>query len=87
MCSQVCSASKRHYTYLFANYSLAGAHVWYIGNLTGIITIPAITGCNRLTGWTLFGPAGVGVLDGGITAVLLALAVCVLGMFRRFATG
>jgi hypothetical protein len=75
------------YTYLFANYSLAGAHVWYIGNLTGVITIPAIAGFNRLTGWTLFGPGGVGVPDGGITAILLALAVCTLGMFRRFATG
>ena len=75
------------YAYLFANYGLSGAHVWYIGNLRGVITIPAIAGFGRLAGWTLFGPRGVGVPDEGFTAMLLALAVCVLGMFRRFATG
>ena len=74
------------YTYLFANYSLSGAHIWYIGNLTGLITIPAAVG-GGLAGWTLFGPGGVGVPDGGTTAILLTLAVCVLCVYRRFATG
>lgn len=73
------------YTYLFANYTGLGAEVWYLGNLTGVITIPAITGFCRLTGWTLFGPGSAGVPDGGTTAILLAVALCALGVSRRFA--
>jgi hypothetical protein len=75
------------YSYLFASYKGSGAEVWYVGNLTGIITIPAIAGVGRLVGWTLFAPGCVTVPDGGITAMLLGLAVCGLGVFRRFATG
>lgn len=74
------------YTYLFANYTGFGAEVWYIGHLTGIITLPAIAGLFRVTNWTLLGPgAGVGVPDGGITAMLLGLGLCSVGIFRRFA--
>ena len=74
------------YTYLFANYTGFGAEVWYIGNLSGIITLPAIAGLFRVTNWTLLGPgAGVSVPDGGITAILLGLGLCSVGIFRRFA--
>jgi hypothetical protein len=73
-------------TYLFANYTGSGAEVWYVGNLTGIITLPAIAGLFRLTNWALLGRgAGTGVPDGGITAMLLSLAICALGLSRRFA--
>jgi hypothetical protein len=74
------------YTYLFANYTGSGSEVWYVGNLSGIITIPAVSGLFRLTNWTLLGPgAGAGVPDGGITAMLLGLGLCSVGIFRRFA--
>ncbi len=74
------------YTYLFANYTGFGAEVWYVGNLTGIITLPAIAGLFRVTNWTLLGPgAGAGVPDRGITAMLLGLALWALAISRRFA--
>src|SRR4029077_3675567 len=55
------------YTYLFATYDGYGSEVWYVGNLSGIITIPFLAAGRYLTGWTLFGPRGAGVPDGGIT--------------------
>jgi VPDSG-CTERM motif len=74
------------YTYLFASYSGLGAEVWYVGDLHGVITIPGIFNLCGLTKWTLFGPAGVGVPDGGVTAMLLGAALGALGMARRFLT-
>lgn len=74
------------YTYLFANYNGLGAEVWYVGDLHGVITIPAIFNLCGLTQWTLFGPAGAGVPDGGITAMLLGLALGALGIARRYIT-
>lgn len=72
------------YTYLFANYSGAGSEVWYIGNLTGVITLPAASGLFRLSNWTLLGPgAGAGVPDGGTTAMLLGMAICALVLSRQ----
>jgi len=73
------------YTYLFARYdgSIFGAEVWYVGNLSGIITIPAIGGGCRLVEWTLVGPGVSGVPDGGTTAMLLGAALGALGMARR----
>src|SRR6266480_5391500 len=52
------------YSYLFAKYdgSNAGSEVWYVGDLSGVITIPATAGGYGLSGWTLFtggGPQGV----------------------------
>jgi hypothetical protein len=75
------------YAYLFASYSGLGAEVWYIGDLHGVITIPAIFNLCGLTKWTLFGPAGVGVPDGGVTAILLGAALGTLGICRRFTFG
>jgi hypothetical protein len=73
------------YSYLYAKYDGPnfGAEVWYVGNLSGIITIPATGGGYGLSGWTLFGP-GVGVPDGGLTVMLLGAALGALGIARRF---
>ena len=73
------------YSYLFAKYDGPnyGSEVWYVGNLSGIITIPAMGGRYGLSGWTLFGPGG-GVPDGGTTVMLLGAALGALGMARRF---
>ena len=72
------------YTYLFASYDGYGSEVWYVGNLRGIITIPFLAGGHYLTGWTLFGPRGEGVPDGGITVMLLGVALGVLALAQRF---
>ena len=80
------------YSYLFAKYDgpNAGSEVWYVGNLSGIITIPAfgLTPGQHygLSGWTLFGPGTPppGVPDGGTTVMLLGAALGALGMARRF---
>jgi hypothetical protein len=74
------------YSYLFAKYDGPnyGSEVWYVGDLSGIITIPATAGGYGLSGWTLFGPGGQGVPDGGTTAMLLGTALGALGMARRF---
>ncbi|HET6888582.1 MAG TPA: hypothetical protein VFH87_11745 [Candidatus Udaeobacter sp.] len=72
------------YTYLFATYDGYGSEVWYVGNLSGIITIPFLAAGRYLTGWTLFGPRGVGIPDGGITVMLLGVALGVLALARRF---
>ena len=72
------------YTYLFATYSGSGTEIWYIGNLSGMITIPFLASGHHLTGWTLFGPANFGVPDGGITVMLLGVALGVLALARRF---
>ena len=80
------------YTYLFANYSGQQrdgvnsnfAEVWYVGNLSGVITIPG----DGLSGWTLFGPGIAGAVpDGGTTVMLLGAALGVLGVARRFLIG
>ena len=72
------------YTYLFATYEGYGSEVWYIGNLSGIITIPFLAAGHHLTGWTLFGPRSIGVPDGGITVMFLGVALGVLALARRF---
>ena len=75
------------YSYLWATYTNGSsfhAEVWYIGNLSGDITIPGINGTLNLGGWTLFGPGVPGVPDGGTTAMLLGAALGALGMARRF---
>jgi len=74
------------YTYLFAKYDGPnyGSEVWYVGDLSGIITIPATAGRYGLSGWTLFGPGVPGVPDGGTTAMLLGTALSALGIARRY---
>jgi hypothetical protein len=74
------------YTYLFAKYDGPnyGSEVWYVGDLSGVITIPATAGGYGLSGWTLFTGGGNGVPDGGTTAMLLGTALGALGMARRY---
>jgi hypothetical protein len=74
------------YSYLWAKYDGPnyGAEVWYVGNLSGIITIPAAAGRYGLSGWTLFGPGGGQVPDGGTTVMLLGAALGALGVARRY---
>ena len=76
------------YTYLLAKYDGPnyGTEVWYVGDQSGIITIPAAAGRYDLSGWMLFGPGVAGVPDGGTTAMLLGAALSVLGIARRFIT-
>ena len=73
------------YLYLFAKYDGPnyGSEVWYVGDLSGIITIPDSAGGYGLSGWTLFGTAG-SVPDGGTTVMLLGTALGALGMARRY---
>jgi len=73
------------YLYLFAKYDGPnyGSEVWYVGDLSGMITIPATAGGYGLSGWTLFGSAAT-TPDGGTTVMLLGAALGVLGMARRF---
>lgn len=72
------------YAYLFASYNGYGSEVWFVGNMSGIITIPKLTNGHALTQWTLFGPGVPGVPDGGTTAMLLGAALSALGVARRF---
>jgi hypothetical protein len=77
--------STNLYSYLFAKYDGPnyGSEVWYVGNLSGIITIPATAGKYGLSGWTLFGPGGGNhTPDSGTTAALLGLALTGLAGLR-----
>ena len=77
------------YTYLFAKYDgpNAGSEVWYVGNLSGAITIPA-NGLFEdhyhygLSGWTLFTGGTPSVPDGGSTLMLLGSALAGIGLIR-----
>jgi hypothetical protein len=76
------------FDYLFAHYGGPGggtAEVWFVGNLSGIITIPATGfGGYGLSGWALFTAPGGAVPDGGATVMLLGAGLCVLGIARRY---
>jgi VPDSG-CTERM motif len=74
------------YTYLFAKYDGQNdvSQVWYVGDLSGIVTIPADGPLGHaLSGWILFSGAGA-VPDGGTTVMLLGAALGALSMARRF---
>jgi VPDSG-CTERM motif len=77
------------FTYLFAKYDGPnyGSEVWYVGDLSGIITIPANSpGAHGygLSGWTLFtGDGGGRVPEGGSTIALLGLALAGVELLRR----
>jgi hypothetical protein len=79
------------FTYLIGKYDgpNGGTVVWNVQGLTGIQTIPLFAfGLNNnqygLSHWTLFGPGGGQVPDGGATVMLLGAALGALGMARRF---
>lgn len=71
------------YLYLFAKYDGPnyGSEVWYVGNLSGTITIPATGGGYGLSGWTLFN--GARVPDSGSTVAFLGVALAAAELLRR----
>ena len=78
------------YDYLFTHYGGPGggfAEVWYLGNLSGSISIPATGFGHGLSGWALFTAPGGAVPDGGTTVMLLGAALGALGVVRRFLMG
>jgi hypothetical protein len=81
---------KGGFLYLFAKYDGPnyGSEVWYVGNMSGIITIPATAGGYGLSGWTLFaGPNGGGsVPEGGSTIAFLGAALAGAELLRRTRT-
>ena len=72
------------YSYLFVTYSTPNnaSEAWYVGDLSGIITIPAKANGYALSGWTLFATAE-SIPDGGATIMLLGAALLALGVVRR----
>lgn len=73
------------YLYLFAKYDGPnwGSEVWYVGDLDGIISIPAFADRYGLSGWTLFtGSDNVSVPEPG-TLALFGLGLAGLGLMRR----
>ena len=75
------------YDYLFAHYGGPGggtAEVWFVGDLSGIITIPATGfGGYGLSGWALFTAPGGAVPDGGATVMLLGITLGGMEAVRR----
>ena len=72
------------FDYLFAKYDGPnyGSEVWYVGDLSGVITIPAKGGKYGLSGWTLFTGSGDNVPDSGATVSLLGAALMGLAFLR-----
>lgn len=77
------------YLYLLGKYDGPnfGSEVWYVGGLTGTITIPA-NGADKygLSHVYLFngsGGTGNGVPDGGTTLTMLGIAMSGLGLLKR----
>ena len=75
------------YSYLFAKYDgpNQGSVIWYVGNLSGTVTIPSDWNGYGLSGSTLFTPGGQ-VPEGGATVLLFGAALGTLGMVRRLLT-
>lgn len=72
------------YEYLLAKYDgpNSGTEVWYIGDLTGSVSIPTFNGDYGLSGTSFF-TAAVNVPDHGTTILLLGLGLVALGFQRR----
>jgi hypothetical protein len=75
------------FDYIVAKFG-QDASVFYIGNLSGELTIPNLTGnTNGLSGYTLVNgrnnPNTPGVPDGGTSVVLLGLALGALALIKR----
>ncbi len=73
------------YSYLFAKYDGPnyGSEVWYVGDLSGIITIPAFGDKYGLSGWTLFGPTPTRETPEPQTLALLGLGLLAAAFVRR----
>jgi hypothetical protein len=75
------------YDYLFAHYGGPGGgfgEVWYLGDLSGLITIPGNAFRHGLSGWALFAGPHTAIPDGGATVMLLGTALGALGVVRRY---
>jgi len=76
------------YTYLLAKYDGQnwGSEVWYVGGLTGSITIPLYGNGNQyaVSHVYLFNPSGNTVPEGGMSLLLLGTAVGAVFVGRRF---
>ena len=73
------------YDYILAKFG-QDSEVFYIGNLSGTITIPDVVNTNGLSHYLLFNQHGASVPDGGLTVGLLGLAMIGLAVIRhRFA--
>jgi hypothetical protein len=68
------------YTWVTAKFG-QDAEVFYIGGLTGNITLSDFINRNGLSGYTLFNAAKVP--DGGATATLIGMGIMSLGLIRR----
>jgi hypothetical protein len=78
------------YDYLFAHYGGprgGTAEVWYVRDLSGVISIPSIGFGHGLSGWALFTAPNGAVPDRGATVMLLGAALGTLGVVRRFLQG
>jgi hypothetical protein len=81
------------FSYLFVKYddTTGGAEVWYVGGLSGTVTIPDAGPLGHefpLSDWTLFGPGATNTPDGGTSAALFGLGLASLaGLRARFGRG
>lgn len=77
------------YLYLLAKYDGPnwGSQIWYVGGLTGTITIPQFGNGEQygISHVYLFNPNGETVPEGGMSLVLLGTAAGALFFVRRFA--
>lgn len=76
------------YLYLLAKYDGPnwGSQVWYVGDLTGPITIPLNGSGNQyaVSHTYLFNPQGASVPDAGATLMLLGIGLSSLAAARRW---
>jgi PEP-CTERM motif len=70
------------YDYLFAQYGLAGAQVWYVGGLSGFNSLPLTDGAFGLGNWTLFAGNHTSVPEPA-TLALFGLGLAGLRLMRR----
>ncbi len=71
------------WTYLYGKYgngnAAIGAYVWFVGDLTGEVQVPA----DRLSHWSVYNGTSTSVPDGGTTVMLLGAALLGLGALKR----
>jgi hypothetical protein len=78
------------YTYLIAKYDAeqAGSLVWYVGTLTGLVSVPDSFNGKGISHYSLYGtpdnppPPDTSTPDGGTTLMLLGFAMVGLGALR-----